>query len=852
MSYVGVQQLRLTKLLQEIDVPSHIDLSKIKTKNLNWNEEYISSSLGLVPNDLQESQNLEIPFVFQLQPFAEHLNNVGTVKEEKEEEKQKIEYPYLIDPQDDEGIPRCSGCKSFVNVFTNFFKQGLNWKCNLCGRINETPEGYYCKLDNKTNLRTDRPQRIEFNNLVYEMKKKTIKKNKDRVSNFNNLNLSNNNNNNNNKNKNNSNNNKNKSNIRNRPAFLFVIDVSNSANRTTVLESICKILLKLIQNPPKDHPIWNNPNLLIGFITFDDQIHVYQFKKERKRPHMIVVSDFENIISPHPSGTLFSLTENQNQIVDWLKNFPKFFSKNRNASFKNNTIPCLTKALMFSKNVLKRNGGKMILFCSTIPEINTGINPLILNRNKKADTNNNNRNNNSNNKKNSNSKAKSNINKNDNNSQNKQDGSSTWLTKYSFDCSDLQISIDLFICTDQLIQVNKANFLTRNTSGRLFVYDDFSKNIMKNKVFQNDFKTVLTQNRAWYSFMRIICDSGTQIKNVYGNYLVNTSKLIKCPNITPSDSFLIKLERKEKLLSDAACFIQVIIYYTHFSGERRIRVINKCLLATNEIYQVFLNVNLNLIFNYYIRSQIEKKVDNSTFINFNKDVKHNCVRIIKQFYATELGKKLLLSTINQSQNATFNLPQSLELLPFFTNSLTKNNLFLTDSFLTIQKRNYYYSYFQSQSAFQTTTFLSPFFYDLSNLRIESEKKWIFPARLSLTKTNLKSDGVFLITNGLELFMYVGKDVKQSLLIQIFGKDQLLNLNKNEITIPKLMSVYNKIIRLIIKTICHSLKRNPVPAIIWGGEQLQDYFFSWLIEDPTQNELSYHQFRNQLFHDFFKW
>ncbi|KAH8073690.1 hypothetical protein JL721_2999 [Aureococcus anophagefferens] len=60
------------------------------------------------------------------------------------------------------GIVRCKKCRAYVNPFVSWVNNGRQWRCNVCGFVNDVPNSYFCQLDPETGERRDKQQRPEL------------------------------------------------------------------------------------------------------------------------------------------------------------------------------------------------------------------------------------------------------------------------------------------------------------------------------------------------------------------------------------------------------------------------------------------------------------------------------------------------------------------------------------------------------------------------------------------------------------------------------------------------------------------------------------------------------------------
>lgn len=63
---------------------------------------------------------------------------------------------------------RCKRCRTYINPFVSWLGNGRQWRCNVCGMVNDVPTSYFCHLD-QSGARTDKAQRPELSQASVEL-----------------------------------------------------------------------------------------------------------------------------------------------------------------------------------------------------------------------------------------------------------------------------------------------------------------------------------------------------------------------------------------------------------------------------------------------------------------------------------------------------------------------------------------------------------------------------------------------------------------------------------------------------------------------------------------------------------
>lgn len=67
-----------------------------------------------------------------------------------------------------QGIMRCKKCRTYINPYVGWLSNGRQWRCNVCGMVNDTPPSYHCHLD-QNGQRSDKADRPELGQASVEL-----------------------------------------------------------------------------------------------------------------------------------------------------------------------------------------------------------------------------------------------------------------------------------------------------------------------------------------------------------------------------------------------------------------------------------------------------------------------------------------------------------------------------------------------------------------------------------------------------------------------------------------------------------------------------------------------------------
>ncbi|KAH8058326.1 hypothetical protein JL722_6185 [Aureococcus anophagefferens] len=184
------------------------------------------------------------------------------------------------------GIVRCKKCRAYVNPFVSWVNNGRQWRCNVCGFVNDVPNSYFCQLDPETGERRDKQQRPELCKGSVEL----VAPGEYMVR------------------------------PPQPPVFVFVIDVSAGAVATGMLGVVAKTIRASLDGLP------GAPRTQVAVITFDASVHFYNLKASLSQPQMVCVPDLSDLFVPLPDDLLVNLAESRSVVEALLDALPAMHS----------------------------------------------------------------------------------------------------------------------------------------------------------------------------------------------------------------------------------------------------------------------------------------------------------------------------------------------------------------------------------------------------------------------------------------------------------------------------------------------------------------------------------------------
>ncbi|KAK4521881.1 carbamoyl-phosphate synthase (glutamine-hydrolyzing) cpa2 [Mucor velutinosus] len=586
------------------------------------------------------------------------------------------------------------------------------------------------------------------------------------------------------------------------PSFVFVIDVSYSAIQSGMLATAARTILDSLDRLP------NNENRTrVGIITVDSSLHFYNLNSKLSEPQMLIVSDLDDIYLPQPSDLLANLTESMSTLKTLLEKLPDMFKDSVNV---NNA---LGTALQAAFKLLSPVGGKIICLQSTLP--NTGTGSLKPREDVKLL---------------GTSKESTLLN-----------AASPFYKSFAVDCSRSQVACDMIIFGGQYSDVATLSCVPHYTGGQTYYYPGFNASRSEDALkFAHEFSELLAEQIGLEAVIRIRASRGLRMSAFHGNFFIRSSDLLALPNVPRDQNYVVEVAMEDDLKVPTVCF-QTALLHTSCTGERRIRVITMCLPVSNSISELYASANQQAITAYLAVKAVERGL--SSKLDDARDAIVNKLVDLMGVYKTHV--------LGSAQGSTPQLtaPDNLKLLPLFALGLIKHDALRQSSQIPTDMRSNAMNMINTMPLQLLIPYLYANLYSLHNMPADagefSENGVVFPPALNLTAENLEVHGCYLLENGQNIYLWVGRNVVPQLCADLFDVRSYEGLKGGKITLPTLGTPLNRKVNTLIGKLREMRRGNYYPTLYLvkedGDPYLRLWFLAHLIEDRTDNIMSYQQF-----------
>ncbi|TVU50463.1 hypothetical protein EJB05_01835, partial [Eragrostis curvula] len=573
--------------------------------------------------------------------------------------------------------------------------------------------------------------------------------------------------------------------------YFFLIDVSMNAVQTGATAAACSAISQALSDLPED------PRTMVGIATFDSAIHFYSLKCAQQQPLMLIVPDVQDVYTPLQTDLILPISECRENLAQLLENIPNMFENNRVAD---SAFGAAMKAAFLA---IKSTGGKLLVFQSVLPSI--GIGSLSARE----------------------AEGRSNISTADKEAHKLLQPVDKNLKTMALEFAEYQVCVDVFLTTQSYVDIASISVVPNTTGGRVYYYYPFSAHSDPAKLF-NDLRWNISRPQGFEAVMRVRCSQGLQVQDYFGSFCKRVPTDVDLPAIDSDKAIMVTFKHDDKFQENSECGFQCALLYTTVFGQRRIRVMNLSLSCTNMLSNLFRYADLETQFTYMVK-QAANAIPSTPLSQVRDQVTSTCINILQSY------RKYCASVSSSGQLI---LPEALKLLPLYTLALTKSVGLRNDG--RLDDRSYWASIVSSISVLLAVPLVFPRMIALHDLTSREDDDSLIPTPLTLNSENIRDDGVYLLENGEDGFIYVGNSVNPVTLEQLFGVSSLAGV-PNQLVLEQfdneLSRKVNEVVNEIRRQRCSYLRLR----LCKRGDPSGDFFRSLLVEDKAPGSLSYVEF-----------
>ncbi|KAG1958215.1 protein transport protein Sec24C [Pimephales promelas] len=520
--------------------------------------------------------------------------------------------------------------------------------------------------------------------------------------------------------------------------LLMAIDISASAMRTGQLDHICQQISSQLQalNGPDET---DQSALRVGLMTYDSRIHLYNLSPALSRPHMMVITDCEELELPMVEGLLVPLKDCIHIAERVLQEIVLFNPESENRS-SSQELP-----VSAGLKILQAAGspGKLLIFHSS--PFSEGTNQ----KNSSGFF--------------SSSKVKSIFQGPD---------SSTSLAK---ECVNQGCCVHMFVFSHQEVGGAWPGHIPFLTGGGLISYDSLQSE-MEQERFRTDLSRCVNMQMAFKVQLRVFVSKEMRISGCYGSIIAGPDSC--CVSIAAFDcrsALAFEFTHNKSLDETRGVAIQFVLSYISSSGENRTRIHTVILSASHQLLDTFRSTQAETLLTFYCKKMYSLALE-IPLQTLREELQTEVTEMLACF-----RKHSCTSSVSPGQLV---IPQFLKAVPAYINSLRKSEVLLPGLRSSVHQRLQLRSLIVSMDTRSTASQFYPLILPLS-VSADNANMPSLGEAVRCTVSSLDPGGLYLIYCPLALLLWVGSCVPPHTLLQLFNTSSFSYLTSGEINLPVL-------------------------------------------------------------------
>ncbi|NXP81852.1 SC24C protein, partial [Ramphastos sulfuratus] len=570
------------------------------------------------------------------------------------------------------------------------------------------------------------------------------------------------------------------------PAFIFMIDVSYNAVKSGLVRLICEELKSLLDYLPREGNMEESA-IRVGFVTYNKVLHFYNVKSSLAQPQMMVVSDVADMFVPLLDGFLVNVNDSRTVIASLLDQIPEMFADTRE------TETVFAPVIQAGLEALKAAecAGKLFIFHTSLPIAEAP--GKLKNRDDKKLINT--------------DKEKTLF-----------QPQTSFYNNLAKDCVAQGCCVDLFLFPNQYLDVATLGVVTYQTGGSIYKYAYFQLETDQDR-FLNDLRRDVQKEVGFDAVMRVRTSTGIRATDFFGAFYMSNTTDVEMAGLDCDKTITVEFKHDDKLSEDSGALLQCALLYTSCAGQRRLRIHNLSLNCCTQLADLYRNCETDTLINY-LAKYAYRGVLSSPVKTVRDALISQCAQILACY------RKNCASPSSAGQLI---LPECMKLLPVYLNCVLKSDVLQPGPEVTTDDRAYIRQLVTSMDVAETNVFFYPRLLPLTKADVDSDS---LPAAIRNSEERLSKGDIYLLENGLNIFVWVGVNVQQGLIQNLFGVSSFSQINRALTTLPVLENPFSKKVRSVIDMLQAQRSRYMKLIIVKQEDKLEMLFKHFLVEDKS--------------------
>uniref|UniRef100_A0A452U863 SEC24 homolog C, COPII coat complex component n=1 Tax=Ursus maritimus TaxID=29073 RepID=A0A452U863_URSMA len=506
----------------------------------------------------------------------------------------------------------------------------------------------------------------------------------------------------------------------------------------------------------------------VGFVTYNKVLHFYNVKSSLAQPQMMVVSDVADMFVPLLDGFLVNVSESRAVITSLLDQIPEMFADTRE------TETVFAPVIQAGMEALKAAecAGKLFLFHTSLPIAEAP--GKLKNRDDRKLINT--------------DKEKTLF--------QPQTGAYQTLAK---ECVAQGCCVDLFLFPNQYVDVATLSVVPQLTGGSVYKYACFQVENDQER-FLSDLRRDVQKLVGFDAVMRVRTSTGIRAVDFFGAFYMSNTTDVELAGLDGDKTVTVEFKHDDRLNEESGALLQCALLYTSCAGQRRLRIHNLALNCCTQLADLYRNCETDTLINYMAKFAY-RGVLNSPVKTVRDTLITQCAQILACY------RKNCASPSSAGQLI---LPECMKLLPVYLNCVLKSDVLQPGAEVTTDDRAYVRQLVTSMDVAETNVFF-------------------YPRLLPLVLSN---GDIYLLENGLNLFLWVGASVQQGVVQSLFSVSSFSQITSGLSVLPVLDNPLSKKVRGLIDSLRAQRSRYMKLIVVKQEDKLEMLFKHFLVEDKS--------------------
>ncbi|XP_049434438.1 protein transport protein Sec24C [Epinephelus fuscoguttatus] len=651
--------------------------------------------------------------------------------------------------KESECVMGCGCCGASMCPVMGWQDCGQRFYCPFCGKLSEVPWQHYQPTKGVEGVRVDKDKRPELSMGSYEILDSQ----------------------------------------QGEPAaLLLAIDVSASALRGGHLEFATQQILTLLTSLKREDGDALS-DVRIGLMTYDSRIHLYDLSPALSRPHMLVITETEDLQLPVREGLLVSLKDCIDSIDSVLQLIPQFSPECDDCSGVPMELP--VKAGLAVLQALSCPGKLLIFHTAPLIEMrHTNSSSGFFGSNK----------------------PKSIFQPSD------------LALSLAKECVRQGCSVHLFVLSQQDMGGAWPGHIPYLTGGALHTYGHLQGELDRER-FSTDLKGIVETDTGYKAELRIFVSKDLRVSGCYGLFIPGPSpSQVAMATLDWRTTLAVELAHTRALDETRGVAIQAVLSYSTQKGERRTRVHTLTLRCSRHLQDAFRQYQAQTLLTFYC-----KKIYCAVLERPLQELREELQTEVTEALAS-YRKHCCSASVSAGQLV---LPQYLRALPVYINSLRKSEVLLPGLRSSVHQRLQQRCQVLSMDTCSTSTHFYPLLLPLP-LSLDSSSSPNPEEALRCCAASLEPRGLYLVHAPLALLLWVGTQVPACTLVELFNTSCFSSLPSGETKLPVLENPLSISVRSLINTLNSLAPCARKLLVVKQGDTCEETLQRHLVEDKSPN------------------